>query len=270
MLTQAIVQSSVPMVLDIESVDPDEILILKSISGLSSPGVTLYLGEFAREGGYYQGRRAKPLTPVFNFKINPSYANDIEASDVREILYRTFMNPLPDSDGVQVTVKDDRKPDRYFIGYAEGIEADMFEKELTGMISMVCNEGYLYSTAETTGSNAGGWFVSPIIYDGSADTGLEMTFKVLATASQITIKNNTEEMILDGSFVINDIISINTSEGFRHIKRNGVDIMVSFRAGSDWIYLKQAVNAMTIFGAVANDGKVVMTSYKYRSKWWGI
>lgn len=271
MLTKAIVQSSTPMVLDIESADPDEILICTSISGLSRAGATLFTGEFAREGGYYQGRRAKVRTPVFNFKINPDYANDVEVSDVREMLYRQFMDPHADSDAVQVTLEDDRKPDRYFIGYTEDIEADLFEKEIRASVSMYCTDAYLRSTEEVSGSHPMGWFVSPISYEGSADTGLEMEFKILAYTNQLTIVNNGETMILDGDFNTNDVVSINTVEGSRMIQLNGDDVMVRLRAGADdWIQLKQAANALNMYGVTPGDGKAVLTSYSYRAAWWGI
>lgn len=270
MLQKVIVQSSNPIEFDIESVDPDEILILKSISGLSKAGATLYTGEFAREGGYYQGRRAKPLTPVFNFKINPDYKNDIDASDIRDILYRQFLSPLADSDAVQVTVIDDRKPDRYFVVYTEDLESEMFEKELAAQVTTVSTEAYLRSVAETSGVNANGWFAFPVAYDGSADTGIEVTFKVLADTPSLVFRNNEDWIVLDGAFVTNDIITMNTTEGSRYIRLNGEDVMVLKRPGSSWITLKQSANVFQMFGVIPGDGKVVMTSYKFRSTWWGI
>lgn len=64
MLNQVILQSSSPMTLDIDNADPEEILILKSISGLTPADVNLFTGEYARNGGYYQGRRVGALPRV--------------------------------------------------------------------------------------------------------------------------------------------------------------------------------------------------------------
>ncbi len=269
MLTKAIVESSTPIEFNIENADPDEILILTSISGLSKAGAGLFTGEFAREGGYYQGRRAKQRNPVMNFKINPDYKNDIEVSDVREMLYRQFMDPHPDSDAVQVRLIDDRKPDRYFIGYTEDIEADMFEKEIKAQVSMLCTDPYLRSVEESSGINVKGWFVSPIIYEGSADTGLEMEFKVLEVCTRLTIKNNAQSMVIEGPLLPGDVVTVNTSEGSRYIRRNGEDVMVRLQ-GNSWVALKQASNVMTIYSEVPNDGKVALTGYRYRAAWWGI
>jgi len=270
MLTKAIVQTSSPVEFNIESVDPDEILILTSISGLSKAGAALYTGEFTGEGGYYQGRRANPRNPVMNFKINPNYKEDIEASDVREMLYRQFMEPREDSDGVQVLLVDDRKPDRYFIGYCEDIDADIFEKEIRAVVSMVTTDPYLRSAAETVKENANGWYSTKVNYDGSADTSVEITLKVLAMCNQIVLKNNDQTLTLDGLFQPGDAVVINTSARDRSVKRNGADVMVRWRAGSKWIQLKQSNNAFVSYGDAPGDGKVVMTKFKYRSAWWGV
>lgn len=200
MLTRAIIQTSTPMILDIENVNPDDILILTSISGLSQAGAELFTGDFAGEGGYYQGRRAKKRTPVFNFKLNPNYKEDIEVSDIREMLYRMFMEPTATSDAVQILLEDDRKPDRYIRVYTEDTEASHFEKEMTAMVSTVCTDAYLRSAEETVGTNLLGWLSVPLTYEGSADTGLELVVKVMVHNTQIVIENNDQRMTLNGTF----------------------------------------------------------------------
>jgi hypothetical protein len=270
MLTRAIIQTSTPMTLDIENVNPDDILILTSISGLSQAGAELFTGDFAGEGGYYQGRRAKKRTPVFNFKINPDYANDIEASDVREILYRMFMEPLATSDAVQVLLVDDRKPDRYIRVYTEDIEASHFEKEMTAMVSTVCTDAYLRSAEETVGSNPSGWLLVPLTYEGTADTGFAVTAEVLISTPQIVIENNGSTMTLDHDFVIGDIITVGTQQGDRYVRKNGADIMASLVSGSTWLKLAESANTLRIFGSSQGDGRAVVTEYRYRAAWWGL
>jgi hypothetical protein len=272
MLTQVVLQTANPMTFEIASADPDEIIILQSISGLSPADVTLFMGDFASKGGYYQGRRASRRFPVFNLKLNPDYANDIEVSDIREMLYRQFLEPQPDVDGVQVLLKDDRKPDRYFIGYTEKFPADIFDKSPKAQISMVCVDGMLKSAAETTDSNPGGWVSVPFDYEGSADTGVEVTLKVTAVVNQVSVENNGQlmKLVKPNNFAINDIVYINTKQGERRITLNGVDVMALLTADSKWISLNQASNTFNVYGTVASDGKVVATDYTYRAEWWGV
>jgi hypothetical protein len=232
----------------------------------------LFTGEFARSGGYYQGRRVSIRNPVFNFKINPDYENDIDASDARDILYRQFLEPLPDSDGVQVRLVDDRRPDRYLICYTEKFPAEIFVKNPTAQISTLCVDAFLKSVALTTASNASGWLTLPLTYEGSADTGMQITIRVVGATDQVVLQNNSiyNRMILEGSFVAGDIIEINTVIGERSIKLNGVDNMASLASGSIWTYLTQATNVLKAFGQTTSDGLAVITEYSYRAEWWGV
>lgn len=270
MLQQVILETANPMTLEIGDVDPDEILILASISGLSPTDVTLFTGDYARSGGYYQGRRTGMRNPVFNFKLNEDYANNIDISDVRDILYRQFLEPQPDGDAVQVRLVDDRRPDRYMLCYTEKFPTEIFAKEPRAQISTISTDPYLFSVDETVASNPGGWLTVPVAYDGSADTGLQLTIRVIGATDTVIIENGTQQMILEGSFVADDVITIDTILGSRSIKLNDVDVMAALVAGSDWIYLTQASNSVRIYGEVPSDGLAVVTEVRYRSEWWGI
>lgn len=270
MLTSVIAQTSSPMTFQVENADPDEILLIKSISGLSQAKATLFMGDFARAGGYYQGRRPDRRNPVLNFKINPNYKLDIEASDIRELLYRTFMEPLPGSDGVQVLVKDDRRPDRYFIGYCESVEADIFEKELSATVSMLCTDPYLRSVEEVHQSHPNGWYTVPFQYEGSADTGIEVTLKVLAPTTAINLVTSTQTMTFAGQFAVGDILKVNTNHGSRQVLHNGVDAMARLSSTSSWLEIREPEYFLKSYGSTANDGRVVITDYRYRAAWWGI
>lgn len=270
MLTEAIIQTSNPTSLKIDRVNPDEILILQSISNLSSLKVQQFMGDFAREGSYYQGRRGEKRNPVINLKMNPNYKLDIEVSDIREMIYRMFMEPSRDSDAVQVTLVDDRRPDRYFLGYTESIDTDQWTKDQTAQVSMLTTDAYLRSVVLSQGSNPMGWFTLPLAYEGSADTGLAMTVKVLKLTDRITIRNDTDTMEFSGSFVPGDIFTINTSIGERAVLKNGVDDMSSLAPASRWLQLKEQGNVLDAYGLVPKDGRAVITSYSYRAAWWGV
>lgn len=272
MLTQVVLQTANPMTFNIDAVDPDEIVTLKSISGLSPADVILFMGDFATKGGYYQDRRPARRNPVFNLKLNPDYVNDIEVSDIREMLYRQFLEPQPTTDGVQVLLKDDRKPDRYFIGYTEKFPSDIFTDKPSASISMVCVDAMLYSALETTDSNPAGWVSVPVAYEGSADTGIEVTMKVAVAGNEATLENNgvIMKLVKPTGFAVNDVIYINTKQGERQITLNGVDVMALLTGTSRWITLSQASNTLNAYGTVAADGSVLVTDYTYRAEWWGV
>lgn len=270
MLDTVVVESANPLTLHITDVDPSEMLVVKNISGLTSAKVGLFTGDYAGEGSYYQGRRGERLTPVITLKMNPDYENDFELSDIRELLYRTFYEPQPDSDGVRVVLKDDRKPDRYFVGYTEDINTDQFSSSRDVQISMICMEPYLSSYNETSGVDAVGWGSLPIVYDGSARTGLAMTFKVNAATNTLTVDLNGKKMILNRAFTAGQIVTINTKKGQRAIQVDGTDIMAALTPTSVWHQLDRPNNTFNIYGSAEGDGRVVMTSYNFRSAWRGI
>lgn len=269
MLTEAIIQTSVPTLLKIDDADPDEILILASISGLSDVKVTQFMGEFAREGSYYQGRRAEKRNPVFNFKLQPNYKLDIMPNEIRELLYRMFMEPQRDSDAVQVLLKDDKLPDRYFIGYTETMQADAWVKESKAQISLMTVDAYLRSAEETVATNALGWFTVPTKYEGTADTGLRMTVKVLFDTDELRVANGIDVMVFNGPFVAGDILELSTIQGERAVIINGVDRMAALTASPLWLTLKESQNVLRTYGTTVGDGKAVITAYEYRAAWWG-
>lgn len=271
MLQQVVVETSSPMTFDIESADPDEILIIESISGLDPADITLFTGDYSRDGGYYQGRRVGRRNPVINFRINPDYANDVEVSDARELLYRTFLEPQALTDGVQVRLVDDRKPDRYFIGYTEKLPSDIFVAKPKAQVSMICVDPYLKSVTPVVGSDPG--IVSlPLSYNGSADTGIELTLKVTTATNTIRVAMGGQMMTLSlaTNFAVNDVIYINTVIGSRAIKRNGTDVMALLTASSKWLLMNAPSLTVAVDGGVTSDGKVVITNWTYRASWWGI
>lgn len=271
MLKQVVLETNPPKTFDIDAVDPDEILIIKSISGLDPADVTLFTGDFARAGGYYQGRRTGKRNVVFNFKINPDYKNDVEVSDIREMIYSMFMEPQVDSDAVVMRFIDDRKPDRTLTGYTEKLPSDMFSRDTTAQVSLICVEPYFKTVDVASGSDPLGLLALPLTYAGSARTGMWMEIVVKATTSKITVMLDDKPFILDRSFYAGDIVHINTVAGQRYIRlNNSSDIMAALNPTSKWLELHKGVNNIKVYGTVENDGKAVLTSYEYQEAWWGI
>lgn len=270
MLQQVVLNGETPYTLDIDAVDSDDLIIIKSISGLDPADLTLFTGDYSRDGGYYQGRRLGGRNPVFNLKLNPDYVNDIEISDVREMLYEMFYEPQAGSDELQVVLKDDRRPDRYFIGATEKMPADIFSKSTDAQISMVCVDGYLRSVTAVNDSDAVGWTTLPVSYEGTAKTGLEMELKIKTATSVATVDIGGVTMTLTGTFAVDDIIVINTSYGERKITLNGVDAMVLLTSGPEWVQLRRGTNTIKTYGSVEGDAKVSLMEYTYRAAWWGI
>lgn len=256
--------------LPLEAVDPNDTVVIKSITGLDPADVTIFKGDFSRDGGYYQGRRSSGRNPVMNLKLNPDWANNIMVSDIREEMYGILYEPSEDSDGLRMVLKDHAKPDRYLIGYTERSPADLFAKETDMQASLLCTDPFLKSVSTTAGADVAGWSQTVIPYDGSAKNGALFEFEVKTATAVMNLEVGLQKMTLNGNFLVGQTISINTEAGTRWIRQNGSDIMSALSAASVWARLRRGDNTVKSYGSVAGDGKVVLKNWTYRAAWWGV
>lgn len=263
------------MTFDLDGVDPNSPVVVKSVSGLNPADVTVFKGDFSRDGGYYQGRRSAGRNIVLNLKLNPNWATQQMVSDIREDLYSNFLEPALDTEGVMLVLKDSVKPDRYAIGFVETLPADLFTKETTAQISLICVDPFLKSYDSTTDSDVVGWSSTTVPYDGSKKTGALFELLVKTATSEMNLyvgaDPSPQRMQLEnGVFAVDDVIEINTTPGSRWIRQNGSDVMALLSPlHDDWLQLNKGDNLVRACGDTLGDGKVVLMEYTFRSAWWG-
>lgn len=289
MLTGIQVMGAAPQTFPIEGVDPDAVLVLKSISGLTSALAGVQLGEYARAGGYYQGRRPPQRNVVLTFKINPDYAGNVEVSDVRETLYRMFMEPYDSgavqsiwsegSDGVRVHLNDDRRPQRYFVGYCESIEVDHFETPtIKATVSLLVPDPWLKSVVDkfyeaNNGLPSGNVYNFDFAYAGSADTGFYAQLRTVAATPRVTLELNGAKMIVDkasGNWTAGTLITFDTRDGLRAVKVNSVDSMALLSPESRFLQIGRSASNMKAYGTYYGDVAVKLEQLSYTDKWWGV
>jgi phage-related protein len=136
---------------------------------------------------------------------------------------------------------------------------------------MICVDPWIWSLAPVTETLAAGWTSRNLPYTGSKSAGFQMTLLVKTATSQIVLDLDGKKMTLTKAFAVNDVITINTSEGSRYIRQNGSDIMVTLSSTSEWLRLRKGnPNLLKVHGGVENDGKVTLTTYVFQDAWWGI
>lgn len=261
------------MVLPLLGVDPNAPVVITSISGLDPADVTIFTGDYSRDGGYYQGRRSGGRNIVLNLKLNPDYTADLEVSDIREDLYSTFMEPFPDYDQVGLVFYDDRKPARYSIGYVEKFPAEIFSKETTAQISLICPDPWLYSLDDVNEVFPTGWVSTTINYQGSKSQGLWMEFEVRTAVGEMTVDIRGNKLHLvkpSGTWAVGTKINVWTTIGSREITVDGVDSMTLLTPASEWVTLRKGPNVVKTYGNAEGDGKVVLTKYYFDDAWWGV
>lgn len=217
MLTQIDVMSENAFVLPIVGLTPKSSLLTRKITGLNPPDRSLFIGDYAQDGGIYQGNRVGNRYPVFLIDLNPNPALGETVPILREKLYREFMNPQSEGDFLKFLLHFDDVANRYFVAYTEKFESEIFGIETLCQISMVAPDPYIRDDSSVVLTNSTGWVQVPFTYIGTARTGFEVRAYVTSATTTFTLANNSKPMYFTNpaGYGIGDIVIINTNRGFR-------------------------------------------------------
>lgn len=272
MLTRVDVQSENPFFLNIRDARPTDSIIVEKIEGLNPPDIDLFIGDYARDGGSYGGRRVPPRDVTFTLQYNPNYKNNESVSGLRTMLYKAFLDPYSADDNLKIVLHDDEVPDRYFTGYTSKFEGDLFSDETIAQIVMRCPNPYLLDSAETlTGSNGPSHIFQ---YHGTAETGFETGITVTSPTNVLNLDLNGKRMTLTYPFVTNDLVSIDTQRGFRRIqviRGTTTDILYAMTSPpSSWLELHNKDNLIKVYGETASSNVANIIMVRFRAQHWGV
>lgn len=250
-------------------------LLIRKATGLSPADIDLMIGDYSRDGGYYQGRRVGNRNVVLTIDLNPNPALGETVSGLRELLYRAFLDPLVDADHVELVLLNDDGRVLNLYGYVEKIETDLFDIETMVQISMICPDPYLRDVAETVLVNpTGTWISVPFTYGGSAETGFAAEIVISSETPVLTVKNNSQAMVFEHQFLAGDVVYLNTNRGERDAAymRDGVvkPLLAKLTPESKWLELHSQSNTMNVHGALMSDLIAGVRTLTYRASYWGI
>ena len=262
------------LALPILGVTPKESLLIRKVTGLNPPDLDLFIGDYARDGGTYQGRRVGNRNVVLTMDLNPNPALGETISGLRNLLYKTFVDPLVDADYIQLVMHDDDGSERYLVGYTEKFETEIFDVETMAQVSVICPDPYIRDNTETVLTHPTGWATVPFVYKGTAETGFEVQIQINAATNTLTLSNNGRTMVISHPFVQNDIVTIITRRGERDIilTRSSVStpLIAKLSLASKWLELHSQTNEMKVYGAAPANLIAVVKSLKYTTSYWGI
>lgn len=250
-------------------------LLIQKITGLNPPQANLFIGDYARDGGIYQGRRVGNRNPVLTVTLNPNPALGETIQSQREALYKAFMDPLVDADFIKLNLVDEDESVRYLIGYAEKFETEIFDSENMAQISVICPDPYIRANSETVLTNVPGWTTVPFTYDGTAETGFFVEIHVTATTPRIILDNNNKVMVIERPSVAGDIIRVNTTPGSRYVYYVDGSLVETSIIGyltptSPWLQLHSQANVMKVYGTTTSDLVASIQHLRYTSSYWGV
>lgn len=277
-------------------------LLIRKVTGLNPPDVDLFIGDYSRDGGTYQGRRVGSRNVVMTLDLNPNPALGETVSGLRDLLYKTFIDPLVNADYIELLLHDEAGNIRNLAGYTEKFETEIFDIETMAQISMICPDPYIRDLNETVLNNAASTWVSvPFTYGGTAETGFEVELNVSATTTALNLKNNGQTMLLNLSPALTsgDVVYINTNRGYRDIRKSTLTAVNAMKASypnenlsriwtrlvnagsalplvgsldptSRWLELHSQSNTMYVHGATSSDLVAGVKNLVYKSSYWGI
>lgn len=275
MLTRIDVDSENAFYVPILGASPKDSLLIRSIAGLGPPDVDLFIGDYARDGGFYQGRRVAKRNVVFTFDLNPNPALGETVAGLRALLYKAFVDPQVDADYIKINLHDDEGRVRYLVGYTEKFEAEPFSVETVCQISIVCPDPYIRDNVKTVLTDPTGWVTVPFAYTGTAETGFEVEITITAPTSVLTLENNGKTMIISRNFFAGDVVKINTNRGSRsltvtHPGSTTEPLIAGLSPLSPWLELHSQSNVMKVYGETQSDIVGAVKSLSYTQSYWGV
>lgn len=260
--------------LPIKGASPKDRFLLRSVKGLNPPNRDLYIRDYARDGGTYQGRRVGVRNVVLTIDLNPNVGLGESIKSLRETLERIAMGSLDASPHIRLLfIYDDDEP-REISGYTETFEAEVFDAENTVQVSIVCPDPYIRRIEGVFLQHANGWIDLPMSYPGTASVGFITTIRVnVPTSNTLTFAVDNRTMVLHHNFKEGDVVRIATMPGNRGITllRNGVttSIVAKLNIRSEWLTVGPSTRSLSVYGETINAKNAVFTSFAYTPLYWG-
>lgn len=263
------------LIIPILGATPKDSLLLRKVTGLTPPDINLFIGDYSRDGGNYQGRRVGNRNVVMTFDLNPNPALGEDVSGLRQMLYKAFIDPLVDADYLKVNLYDDQGRVLYLVGYTEKFEGELFEIETMSQVSMICPDPYIRDNVETVLTNTPGWTQVPFTYGGTAETGFEVKIYINANTNVLTLENNAKTMVINRAFTVGEVVTIKTTRGSRKLTVETppgapASILANLSNTSRWLELHSQANTMRVYGT--NSANIVgeVRELRYTEAFWGV
>ena len=260
------------LTLDIDQITPETPYVVKSVSGLEPPDVTISIGERVLEGGVYQGRRPTNREIVILLSFQPNYENGEDPSTLRKALYQIL---TPRLDATLICRFWDHISNYWVQAFChtKRIESNPFTKDPEVQITLSCLSAYLEEPIYTEPNPAtlSGKSTMSITNRGDAPTSLMLTTVLTAATDTYTLTGNSPSQFMKFTyaFLANDKVVIDTTPGNRTATRirtgvGNLNLMPYLSVDSNWLMLEPGVNSIK-----SNVTAFTVESLKHIPKHWG-
>ena len=248
-------------------------IAIEDIEGLGPVKATIVSSSFATlDGVQYQSSKREPRDVKFKFGLEPDYVSTT-VEDVRNRLYKFFM-PKSQVDlrfilssGLEVDIS----------GRVETCEPSHFSKEPGLDVSVFCSNPDFYDRVpvEFSGQTVSDTTETPIVYEGSIETGINFVLNVNRTISEFTIyhrppDNSLRTLEFATPLSAGDVLAISTVPGAKGATLTTAGVTKSVLYGvspqSNWIELMPGTNNIRVYA----EGVGIPFDIEYINKYGGL
>ena len=249
-------------------------VVLEDIDGLHPVKATIVSSSFANmDAEQYHSSRRTTRDVKLTLGLEPDYEINT-VSDLRKGLYGYFMPKSP----VNLKFTDSDGTIAHIDGYVESCEAPLWTEEPKMEVVVRCLDSDFVDMDETVvnGSTVSTVTNTPLVYDGSVETGFEFVMNVNRTLTSFSIYLTGSDGV-DGfidfaynSLVAGDVLTISTVPGAKEVTllHAGAEssILYAVSPQSNWLELKPGLNQLR----VAATGAAIPFTINYTNKYGGL
>lgn len=258
-------------VLDIKGLDPVKAVIVSS--------------SFANmDGEQYHSSRREARNIVISLSLDPDYAV-MNVEELRAQLYSFFMPKSAVTLNFELFDRFamnflEQKLDVQIQGRIETFESPLFVADPQVDISIMCFNPDFVDPALITfnGSSVNNLTTTDLVYDGTVDTGVLLTFSAdRAVPGGFEIYHTTPSQELRSAYFVpsgglasGDVVTINSVRGNKYAKlKSGpfeTSSLYAYLQGSAWLELQPGINKIRVYAA----GAPVPYKIEYTNKYGGL
>lgn len=253
-------------------------LIVKGLEGLDPVKATLVTSSFAQlDGEQYHSSRREARNIKIKLGLEPDYA----INSVRELRNRIYSFFMPKTEVSLRFIRYESFMSEIFmldiLGRVETCETPLFTEEPEVDISLMCFDPDFYDPVPISinGLSTSGLTETPIVYDGTVETGMVFRLYLDRDLSEFTIYHRPS----DGTFrtldfsaplIAGDTLTISTIVGAKSVIRTraGVDtsLLYSLSPQSNWLEFLPGDNYIRVYV----EGVEIPFDINYTNKYGGL
>lgn len=257
--------------------DISEGYVVEEVEGLDPVKATLVSSNFAMmDGAQYQSSRREIRTISLRLGLVPDY----EVGNVQMLRARLYQFFMPRSRVLLQFIMDDGTLYE-IIGRVESFNTEHFSKDPAVSISIQCFDPDFNGEAVFDFSGQSvlpGGSDTPLLYNGTVETGFVIGFSVESPVSRLSVINRTPDNVVHKMDIVHDLIAddgltVSTITGEKYVVLDRAvgglgqqSILYSLSPYSEWLKLYPGINNLRI----ESEGAVVPWFLVYTIKYGGL